>query len=365
MKTVKSVSIRFKKLKNGLFNVYFDIYKGRENGKPNRKYHHPQPAIVVSKPYPTGVKIGNADKEMMAKADIIRNKIHTELMNDNYEVTPKTASESSVFDYIKKFRAKNSTYDALYSNIVQCFEASEQKTLSFKSIRTAHMERFIDFLKAKNLNPNTILQYKANLTTIFNTAIRHELLIENPCNKVGNAPRHRQTEKQALSIEELRVLNQTTEAINPQICKAFIFACFTSLRYSDICLLAWNDIENNIITIRPKKTKEKILKIHLHPEALKILKELPRINKNVFANFPTNAFVNNQLKLWGAKAGLKKELHFHMARHTCATMIAITSNGNILAIKEVLGHSSTKQAMEYTHIAEKQKKEAINNLPNL
>jgi len=62
------------------------------------------------------------------------------------------------------------------------------------------------------------------------------------------------------------------------------------------------------------------------------------------------------------KAGIEG-LRFHDLRHTCATRM-IEHGANIVAVKEILGHSSLDMTMRYAH-PEDSLKEAVEKLGSI
>ena len=70
-------------------------------------------------------------------------------------------------------------------------------------------------------------------------------------------------------------------------------------------------------------------------------------NLPVISNQKTNAY----LKEIGDCAGIKKNLHFHLARHTALTMML--SNGvPIEIVAKIAGHTNIRQTQHYAKVAE-------------
>jgi integrase len=175
------------------------------------------------------------------------------------------------------------------------------------------------------------------------------------------------TERTTLTIEEVRTLaNFIPKKGNRQIRQAFLFSCFTGLRFSDVKKLVYSEIENNQITFRPAKTTKKIVRVPLTDDAKSILENLPKhhINKKVFWDLPSSQVVNVYLKFWALEAGLKKNLHFHAARHTFAT-IGLTFGMDIFTVKEILGHSKIEMTQVYAKIVDQKKKFEMLKFPPL
>lgn len=73
----------------------------------------------------------------------------------------------------------------------------------------------------------------------------------------------------------------------------------------------------------------------------------------VFTNQVTNRYLKEIIK----QAEIQKEISFHCARHTWAT-ITLELTGDIALVSSVLGHSSIKTTQIYAKVLEKKKREA-------
>lgn len=83
---------------------------------------------------------------------------------------------------------------------------------------------------------------------------------------------------------------------------AFLFSCYTGLRYSELTALKWADVRENekipYIKITEKKTKkERIVQLHEYP--LSIIQKITRTqpDEKVFA-LPNNQKANESLRAW-------------------------------------------------------------------
>lgn len=165
--------------------------------------------------------------------------------------------------------------------------------------------------------------------------------------------------REHLTEEELQQIEHATLP-TPQLRRvrdAFLFCCYTGLRWSDFRTLRAEAVvvegdgaSSAILSLRQHKTGRPL---HLPLGALfggkplallrryKTIEHLTRIGDNRTAN--------NHLKEMAAAAGITKHLHWHMARHTCATLL----NQHGLRMQEIqfiLGHS--RQEITERHYAE-------------
>ena len=69
--------------------------------------------------------------------------------------------------------------------------------------------------------------------------------------------------------------------------------------------------------------------------------------------------MNKKLKTYCDLAGLDaKSIHPHTLRHTCAT-ITYAGSGNIRAVQDLLGHTSTEMVSKYIHMVENQVRDVV------
>ena len=63
-------------------------------------------------------------------------------------------------------------------------------------------------------------------------------------------------------------------------------------------------------------------------------------------------------KNWADKAGVKKNVTFHTARHSCAVLL-LTLGADIYTVSKILGHRSVRATQVYAKIVDKKKDDAI------
>ena len=101
---------------------------------------------------------------------------------------------------------------------------------------------------------------------------------------------------------------------------------------------------------RQKTGQESI--IPLLPAAIRILEKYSA-KKNI-ANFrwfvSTNQKMNWGLKYIGKRAGISKELHMHLVRHTFATTVTLGNGVPIETVSKMLGHANIKQTQHYAKV---------------
>lgn len=71
-------------------------------------------------------------------------------------------------------------------------------------------------------------------------------------------------------------------------------------------------------------------------------------------------YLRAMVKRYGLKAGIVKDVHPHMLRHTFATDL-YSQTKNIRMVQKALGHSDLSTTMIYTHIIDDEMEDALKN----
>lgn len=234
-----------------------------------------------------------------------------------------------------------------------------RSSIEFEDITYSFLLEFEDFMRQKMYETNTIAKHMRQLRTFVNEAIKRGYIqLENyPFKKYQI--KTTQSKHSFLLPEEIRKL----EKLELSLCskslthslKAFLFCCYTGLRYSDFVLLN----KKNIVTIkgekwlifRTVKTNTEVsipLYLLFQGKALQLLQEYHQ-NVNDFFHLKSNSSVNKDLKKIGMLAKIEKHFSFHTARHTNATLL-IYNGAQITTVQKLLGHQSVKTTQGYSDI---------------
>jgi len=82
----------------------------------------------------------------------------------------------------------------------------------------------------------------------------------------------------------------------------------------------------------------------------------------VFSHLPDASYTSRILKTWGRKAGLRKTVTFHVARHTFATL-GLTYGADLYTMSKLLGHSNIRVTQIYADIISEKKRKAVDSIP--
>lgn len=218
---------------------------------------------------------------------------------------------------------------------------------------------FEDFMRQKMYETNTIAKHMRQLRTFVNEAIKRGYIQPENYPFRKYQIKTTQSKHSFLLPEEIRKL----EKLELSLCskslmhslKAFLFCCYTGVRYSDFVLLN----EKNIVAIkgekwlifRTVKTNTEVsipLYLLFQGKALRLLQEYHQ-NVNDFFHLKSNSSVNKDLKKIGMLAKIEKHFSFHTARHTNATLL-IYNGAQITTVQKLLGHQSVKTTQGYSDI---------------
>lgn len=221
----------------------------------------------------------------------------------------------------------------------------------------------------KNLTRSTIHIYMRKLGLILMHAYRMGYIDSNLWKLLGKECKIRdhETEKRYLRNEELTILTQTPYGDFPVVREAFLFACFSGLRISDIRNLKWENIINRkecrYVTKTIQKTKKEIL-LPLSQLAWQWLPKKKVKEDLVFPGLPVSSCLQKHLNRWASNAGIIGKLHFHVSRHTFATLL-LSSGSDIYTTSSLLGHSDIRTTQCYAKVVDRSKVEAMKLMDDL
>lgn len=232
-------------------------------------------------------------------------------------------------------------------------------SIEFEDITYSFLLNFEDFMRQRRYETNTIAKHMRQLRTFVNEAIKRGYIQPENYPFRKYQIKTTQSKHTFLLPEEVRKLEQLEVSSFPgslaHSLKAFLFCCYTGIRYSDFVLLN----EKNIVTIkgekwlmfRTVKTNTEVsipLYLLFQGKALRLLQEY-RPNLHLFFHLKSNSSVNKDLKKIGMLAKIEKHFSFHTARHTNATLL-IYNGAQITTVQKLLGHQSVKTTQGYSDI---------------
>ena len=378
IKLKEPVRIREKKLSDGNISLYLDMYhKGIRKKESLKLYILPETSPII--------KMQNANTRKLAeqiKAQRILDIQNCGLVDwDSVKRSHITLKEWMVKfsqgDAAVTEGSKRTRRNAL-ARVEQYLNYIGEPDLELKNVDKEFCRGFIAFLKTCKFNngkktlSNTTCRIFVNIVTAALTKAVNEGIIErNPFKQLEakEKPKKDESTREFLTIDELKLLMATPCRL--EIVKhAFLFSCFTGLRYSDVKSLLWSDIhtaaDGKTLYLEHQQVKtKKNVTVPLSEEALKWMPKKQKGKDKVFHQMQiTSTTVEVLLEEWVKAAGIHKHITYHCSRHTAATML-LTLGADLYTVSKILGHSSIKMTEVYAKIVDKKKVETVNLVNNL
>ncbi len=359
---------------SGKITLYLEIYKGYSKTskgkiKPIRKREKLE-YFLYANPKTTNQKHHN--KEAKRKAEAIRGRVLNDLINNMYDFTSNDYGKINFIEYFKSLteaRFKSKGNYGNWDSVLKHLKKYAGEHVPFEQVDVKFCEGFKKYLQDeaktksyKSLSNNTVSSYFCKLRAALNSAVDDEIIFNNPSKKVA-IPKEEEKEIQFLTEEEVKTLYKT-ECRKEVLKRAFLFSCITGLRWSDIQKLEWSDIhkegDNWKINFHQKKTKG--LQYHPISEQAKMLMGDPvEGHERVFVGLKYSSYVNLELMKWMLKAGITKDITFHSARHSYATLL-LTKGKDIYTVSKLMGHRHLKTTQRYAKVVDELKRDAADSL---
>ncbi len=151
----------------------------------------------------------------------------------------------------------------------------------------------------------------------------------------------------------------------------FLFSCYTGLRFQDIKNLRKENFYFEVIggkrqlflkVIQHKTRSEVTIPVLSKAEEI-INVYYKKCNKTIF-NVRSNQITNTRLKDIIRAAGIDKNISFHCARHTFATL-ALDRGVSFDVVSKLLGHASLRTTQIYAQITNENKFFQISKMEDL
>jgi integrase len=224
-------------------------------------------------------------------------------------------------------------------------------------------KRFRQYL-LDHLTGETPGGYYARFKWVVNAAQKDGYFKVNPTENVFAKCNPSIRLKENLENEEyIKLLH--TPCLNGEIKNAFIFCCYTGLRFVDVKKLEWKDIKGSILTTRIIQAKTgRPVTLTLHPVAKEILEARKQtFNSSKVFYLPSANGANKVLNKWIESAGIDKYITWSCARLSFSILLQ-DKNVDDATVAYLLGHATTEQVQKtYKRHRPKDQSASIGHLP--
>ena len=325
-------------------------------------YHQGQRRLESLHMARTGIQ--NIDREKDKLAEICRAKREMQLVSGDYKVIDTTGGRAPLYAYMEAIastkKAKNHYSKAL--KYLAKFPGGNEIRLN--QIDPGWIKAWQRYLQKEGLASSTVRHYEDAVRMVLNQAVRERRIQSNPADAVKGVQVFTRI-LDTLTKEDLRKLIETpvTGTLGAEARRAFLFACWTGLRISDIRTLRWRNIEAGRIRLQMHKTGQPV-EIPLHPMAMVQLEANDDPEGLVFPHVGrTKTNCITYFDQWAKAAGVDKKIGWHTARRTFATL-AVEAGVDQYVISKILGHTTTRHTATYSQVPLPVKRAAIEKLPD-
>ena len=364
--TKEPVRLREKELANGVRSLYLDIYV---NGK--RSYEFLKLYLIPE----TNPQAKVQNENTMRAANTIKLNRILEITNNKAGLKNTSIRAKMLLkDWMETFRQaqeqKGVKDQKLIHNTVHALTAYNIN-VAMRDVNRDYIIGLTNFLRndyrsprGKKLKDYSVINYLGCLRNALNMAVREDVIADNPIMKLSAQDKVKAPESQReyLTTEEVQKLEET-DSPYPHIKQAFLFACYTGLRCSDVRSITWGKIVKDGEKYRLHTVMFKTKRPFYIPLSKKAMQWMPeRGDKTdddlIFENIPVQVNTKLYLQPWLDKAGITKPITFHCSRHTFGTMM-LTLGADIYTTSKLMGHTKVEVTQIYAKIINKKKDDAV------
>jgi len=297
------------------------------------------------------------DRKQAAKAWLARRE--TELSEPGAFDTKYDVKLSEVID--RYVRDSERELGKTKAQVLEKIKEYEIADLNCSEIKSQQIVKFVESLKVQ---PQTRSNYLSHLSAVFRVArplwaypldpqqIDDAIVGLRRLGKIGKG----NTRERRPMLDELDRLMEHFEQARARrpgsapMAKMTAFAIFSTRSQEEITRIIWEDFEVDRIWVRdmkdPKNKKGNDILCELPPEAIAIIKSMPRVAPEIFP-FSTDAISAAFTR--ACKFLEIEDLHFHDLRHDGISRL-FEMGRTIPQVATVSGHRGWSSLKRYTHI---------------
>lgn len=272
-------------------------------------------------------------------------------------VKTKTAPSAKLTDFGRAVISQSDRRDVTKANYRTLFNDLDKfrRGVRVDEADYAFIERYDIYLKDSGVQHNTRVGRLRLLRAVLNEAVKRDMLSRNPFDKYhvqGMTSRHGYLQDgDVMSLERLSLKGR--ELI---VRDAFLFCCYTGLRYSDLLALRTEDIHDGWIRIVTQKTKQRVAIPYaklFEGRCISLLQRYGNTIERLTSKLPTNSQVNSTLRDLLRKACINTDFRvtFHTSRHTFASLL-LEEGVPVTTVQRMLGHTKVQTTQIYAEVTE-------------
>lgn len=339
LNAMSRVKIRYDVIKSG-YSLYLEYVHDK------RRERKRLGIVLTLRP-----EFAHREAEAMRRVVAMRDEAERMVMSDSTIRVPVSHVSFSVYSAricAQKKPVNREGYSAASAHFIRTVG-----DMPLSAVTGYHVQRYRQSLSDRS--PNTRNHYVAALRHVYDCAIREGYVKSNPFRGI---PKERVVPaREYLSESDIRALIDTPCDIQA-VKDAFLFSCFTGLRWGDLAALTRSNLRDEYLVYTQRKTG--IPGRILLPAPVR---DLVSSGDRLFP-LPSYDVMRRVLPQWISAAGITKVITFHCARHTFATL-QISLGTDIYVLSKMLGHSDVRTTQIYAKMVDQRRDDAMNVLASL
>jgi len=227
-----------------------------------------------------------------------------------------------------------------------------------------HVRGFLAELHRRRLSKASMGRKLSSLRAYFKYLMRHKQIVKDPMSGIRN-PKQEKRHPQVLNVDQAVSMMEAAVEPDPEGLRDIALAEVlygSGLRISEAIGLDMNDVDSDVIRVVGKGSKERI--VPLSEAAVKrIRRYMEQRHAFIKDDYSEQALflsvragkrldrrqANRIVTKLAKLAGLPKDVHPHMLRHSFATHM-LEAGADLRSVQELLGHKNLSTTQRYTHL---------------
>ena len=229
--------------------------------------------------------------------------------------------------------------------------------ISFQALDYFFVEAFDFYLRVQlKFKPNTIVGIIGHLKIIIKRAINEGIITCDPF--AGFSLEGEPLQPKSLTKQELhKIMTTPLDTPNRYLVRdMFLFSVFTGISFSDIRNLTYSNLvqaEDGVWWIHSKRRKTGTeFHVPLLELPLQIIEKYRGLNKDgkMFVMLSCSK-TNGNLKKIARMCGIKRNITYHQARHSYASLITLSQGVPMETVSRMLGHRDLRATRIYAQVS--------------